>query len=223
MRQAAGYPVTDLPRKCVPVPHEDSWGALLEEMPDPVLRPVSLNLLYHHRSGKKLLATHWAVRGRERQAVAAQVAVQVKTTSNQAGAPLRPVPRRVHYLVYRRTRMRDFDNFVMGLKDVQDVIEAAGLIWEDSMQWIVPSYAQANTKGTTPRVEVTIWDVPDATWTDAQRRVVENAGEYGAGDRKQRAQIKALQTLRRKAIASNHQPRITRKRGRLAGGKNLRL
>lgn len=220
LRLGAGYPGKVPPGKCVPVPCVGSWGVHLEEMPADVLRPVYLNLIYNHRSANQVLRSHWRARQRERQAIAAQVATQTKSQSNLPGSRLRPIPRRVHYLVYRRTKMKDFDNFVMGLKDVQDVIEGAGLIWEDSMEWIVPSYAQDNAKGAVPRVEVTIWDIPEVTWTDEQRRVVEGAGKYGAGERKTRSQIKAMQTLRRNAIASNREPKIVRKRGRLSGGKN---
>lgn len=220
LREAAGYPVTGDVGKRVSVPMAQSWGEHLEGLPEDVERPVALNLLYKHRSLKKLAMTHWGQRERERQALAAQVMVQSRQDHNRASAAPLPIPRRIHYQVFRRQRMKDLDNLIGGLKDVQDVIEAAGLIWEDSMEWIVPTYVQDTCGKTPPRVEVLIWDIPESTWTDAQRQVVMDADDMCAGFRKKRARIKAEQTNRRKIIHNSAVPEIIRKKGRLRGGRN---
>lgn len=156
---------------------------------------VGIELAYEVPSLNALMRMHHRVRTRERNALAAQVLAQV---AGRHGRPEpRPVPRRVHYRCYRRQRIKDEDNLVGGTKMIQDVLAQVGLVWADERYWLLPSYEQHTAGRTMPRTEIEIWDYPEESWSDEQRRMIDRAE---MSDKDRRAQMTAQGIAGRKKV-----------------------
>jgi len=203
MRHALGFPPECFSTFLPPVPVDDEAPGDL-----PVEKLEVLG--YEVPTLNRVKHLHWSRRKRDRDMLKMQIVQQLRQPdgpANGGGAHRgrhgrrmpKPVPRRCHLTIYRRrVRGVDEDNIIGGCKDLHDCIEAVGLIWEDSPLWYRPSYELRkcdNRNG--PGVELELWDVPQTTWTDAQRRVVERAKLQElqpAWVRKDRARAKARVT-----------------------------
>lgn len=126
------------------------------------------DLAYQVPSLNVMLSTHFRTRAKQRDQLVEQLIAQM---GKKRIAKL--IPRRVHYVCYRRRRITDIDNLFASTKTLTDCLKRVGLIYDDTREWCTPSWQQELAGQCLPHTEVHIWDQPEACWSDAQRRVVE--------------------------------------------------